>query len=184
MSKGLSRFAGLLAVTVYAIFLTAAAPVDEPRRTVMNFYGLYLKVRPLGVPNNSDLRKLEPYFTGSLIQDLKQAQAAEQRYAKKNKNQVPPLVEGDIFTSLFEGAMGFAIENCTAKGRSATCTVGFTHDDRNGKAPTRWQDRVYLVHEARGWKIEDIEYLGDWQFMHKGRLKDLLKQVIAEGSKS
>ena len=93
-------------------------------------------------------------------------------------------MEGDVFSSLFEGGTGFAVQNCETKGEGATCTIGFTRDNPDGKTPTRWQDRVYLVHEARGWKIDDIEYLGDWQFMHKGRLKDLLKQVIEEGSKS
>jgi len=184
MSKGLSRFAWSLVLVVYATFLAAAAPIDEPRRTVTNFYGLYIKVRPLGIPNQSDLRKLEPYLSSALSQNLKQALAAEQRYGKKNKNEVPPLVEGDIFSSLFEGATGFAVQSCETKGQSATCTMSFTRDNRDGKTPTRWQDRVYLLHETRGWKIDDIVYLGDWQFMHKGRLKELLKQVIEEGSKS
>ena len=63
MNKGFTRFAWLVILAMYA---TAAASVDDPRRTATNFYGLYLKVRPLGVPNQSDLRKLEPYLSRSL----------------------------------------------------------------------------------------------------------------------
>jgi len=46
-----------------------------------------------------------------------------------------------------------------------------------------WQDRVYVIREPRGRMIDDVEYLGDWQFMHKGRLKTLLQDVIAESDK-
>jgi hypothetical protein len=41
---------------------------------------------------------------------------------------------------------------------------------------------VFLVKGASGWAIDDIEYMGDWQFMHKGRLRDLLAQVIKDGA--
>ena len=30
--------------------------------------------------------------------------------------------------------------------------------------------------------VEDIEYGGDWQFMHKGRLRELLRRVIRDGA--
>jgi hypothetical protein len=30
--------------------------------------------------------------------------------------------------------------------------------------------------------VDDIEFGGDWQFMHKGRLKALLRKVILDGN--
>ena len=30
--------------------------------------------------------------------------------------------------------------------------------------------------------MDDAEFLGDWGFMHKGRLQELLKEIIGEES--
>ena len=165
---------------VALVFLTGAAQIDGPGPRVAAFYDLYLKIHPLGVPSEKELAKFRPHLSAPLQQALKNSLAAEQRYAKKTRGQVPPLIEGDIFTSLFEGANGFKIVSCEAEAKSGMCTVQFTYDNKNGKAATQWNDRIYLVRESGGWTIDDVEYLGDWQFMHKGRLKDLLKQVVEE----
>ena len=90
------------------------------------------------------------------------------------------MVEGDLFTSLFEGASAFTVLSCDS--RTGSCLVELSYLDPESKAPTTWQDKVYLVKDSPGWLVDDIEFLGNWQFMHKGRLKELLKQVIEEGS--
>jgi hypothetical protein len=92
------------------------------------------------------------------------------------------MVEGDLFTSLFEGASAFKIVSCKDEDKKSACVVQFSHRDADQKM-TSCQDRVYMIREPRGWVIDDIEYLGDWQFMHKGRLKTLLQDVIAESDK-
>ena len=56
--------------------------------------------------------------------------------------------------------------------------------DPTDKSFFRWQDKVYLVKSPQGWVVDDIEFLGDWPFMHKGRLQALLKKVIERGKKT
>ena len=175
--------ARLFLIALPLVFLTGAVRNDDPRGVVTAFYELYLKVHPLGVPSEKDLAKLKPYLSKPLQLALRNALAAEQRYAKKNRGAVPPLVESDIFTSLFEGASGFKVIACEAQAKAATCNVRFSRTNADGKVPTQWQDRLHMVRESPGWAIDDVEYLGDWQFMHKGRLKALLQQVIKEGGK-
>ena len=110
--RGLT-FSSLLFLFLCTPFVLAANKDDDgARRGVAGFYNLYLKLHPFGVPNAQTQGKLAPYLSSSLRQELKNALAAEQRYAKQNRNDVPPLVESDLFTSLFEGARGFKIASC------------------------------------------------------------------------
>jgi hypothetical protein len=164
------------------LVLAASNDDDGARGSIAGFYNLYLKLHPFGVPNEQIQGKLAPYLSSSLRQQLKNALAAEQRYAKQNRNEGPPLVESDLFSSLFEGASGFKIASCEIQEKQGSCLVQFSRNDAAIKVMS-WQDRVHLVSEPHGWMIDDVEYLGDWQFMHKGRLKTLLQDVIAESDK-
>jgi hypothetical protein len=165
---------------------TVAFAAEKPvpfQQSVQSFYDYYLQSQPFGIPSQKNIKAFTPWLSASLIILLSDASKAEERYQKKTKNESPPLVEGDIFTSLFEGANGFKIISSDAKTNS--CTVEFTYTDpgpvRNdidGSAQViRWKDKIFCVHESTGWKIDDIEYGGTWQFMHRGRLRDLLKHT-------
>jgi hypothetical protein len=109
---------------------------------------------------------------------LEGAAEAERSYAKATRGQVPPLVEGDLFTSLFEGADAYRVVSCQSEAGQGVCLVQLTSNDPGYKSPFRWQDKVYLVKGPHGWVVDDIEFLGNWPFMHKGRLQALLKKVI------
>ena len=175
-------FSSLVFLLPCTSLVLAASKADEARRSIAGFYNLYLKLHPFGVPNAQTQGKLAPYLSSSLRQQLKNALAAEQRYAKQNRNEVPPLVESDLFTSLFEGASGFKIASCEIQEKQRSCLAQFSRNDAAKKVMS-WQDRVYVISESHGWMIDEVEYLGDWQFMHKGRLKTLLQDVIAESDK-
>jgi hypothetical protein len=157
----------------------AAEPVLEMKKTVNSFYSVYLAVHPSGVPSEKELQKFKPYISVTLEKLLQEADQAEQKYTKTTKGEVPPLVEGDLFTSSFEGATSYKVLSCDAK--TSSCMVEL-HYVEAGSKPFTWKDRVYLVKDSRGWLVDDLEFLGDWQFMHKGKLQDLLKDVVKEGS--
>ena len=67
-----------------------------------------------GIPGEAGRAKLAPYITPALEQLLAAGEAAEARYAKETNNQSPPIIEGDLFTSLFEGATAFKVGACKA----------------------------------------------------------------------
>jgi hypothetical protein len=172
-------------IAVFILLFTssafAAEPALEMKEAVNSFYTVYLTVHPSGVPTEKELQKFKPYVSASLEKLLKEARQAEQKYTKTTKGEVPPLVEGDLFTSLFEGATSYKVLSCDAK--TSSCTVEFSYSvQQKGPAPVIWKDTVYLVKDSRGWLVDDIEFMGDWQFMHKGRLQDVLKDVIKEGN--
>ena len=171
-----------LAIGVLCACAPSSPPDPDPAAVVKGFYGTYLSLHPTGVPEEVQLSKLRPYLSDSLVALFRDADAAETAYRKRTNNEQPPLVEGDLFTSLFEGASAFEVLPAKVKGDRASCLVRFSYQDPNPKYSTRWRDRVFLVKGASGWAIDDIEYMGDWQFMHKGRLRDLLAQVIKDGA--
>jgi hypothetical protein len=170
-------------VLLFFLFTTSALAADvdrEMKKTVDAFYNVYLTVRPSGVPSEKEQQKLKLYLSASLGKLLKGAAMAERKYSRTTKGEVPPLVEGDLFTSLFEGASAFTVLSCDS--RTLSCLVEFSYLDPENKSSTTWKDKAYLIKDSRGWRVDDIEFLGNWQFMHKGRLKELLKQVIEEGN--
>jgi hypothetical protein len=172
-------------VTIFLLFCAtnafAAGSDPEMTKVVNAFYDTYLAVKPSGVPAGKEQRRFKPYLSASLATLLNEAARAEEKYHRATKGEIPPLVEGDLFTSLFEGATAFKVLSCEAA--TGSCLVELSYVETAGP-PTVWKDRVYLVRNRRGWLIDDIEYLGNWQFMHKGRLRDLLKEVVKEGNEN
>ncbi len=175
-------FGVLLAAIVLQSGNAVAATDANLQHATTAFYRVYLETRPSGVPNARARAKFTPVVSHTLAQLLERADAAERNYAKVTKKQVPPLVEGDLFTSLFEGAQAFGVEGCTHSAAATTCVAGLRYTDASDKKTTRWTDKVYLVRNAGRWVVDDIEFGGNWQFMHKGRLKELLRKVIIDGN--
>ena len=151
---------------------------------VQAFYQVYLEVKTSGVPTEKERARFAPHLSAQLQELLQGAAEAERSYAKATRGQVPPLVEGDLFTSLFEGADAFRVVSCQSQAGQGVCLVELTYIDPGDKSSFRWQDKVYLVKSPHGWVVDDLEFLGDWPFMYKGRLQARLKGVIERGKKA
>lgn len=172
-------------LTLAALVLAGHARADTDatlQRATTAFYRVYLELQPRGVPSAKTRAKLAPVISHTLAQLLERADAAEHHYAKVTQRKVPPLVEGDLFTSLFEGAQSFSVQACTRNTAATVCTVNLRYSGDAGSAATQWSDRVHLLRFNGRWVVDDIEFGGDWQFMHKGRLKEILRRVIREGN--
>jgi hypothetical protein len=184
--RGVPRLvlAGVLSAMLVAIAPSALGAGDEQdaREGASAFYALYLRLHPSGVPTRKQQTQLRRVVSRRLAALLERAGAAERRYARETKGEVPPLVEGDLFTSLFEGASAFEVGSCESRAKTVTCLVDLGYTDPQDKSSVQWKDRAFLVRDQGGWTVDDIEYLGDWEFMHKGRLQEILKDVIAEGN--
>ena len=102
----------------------------------------------------------------------------------KVHNAVPPLIEGDIFTSLFEGATGWKVGACQADDAKAALRRGLTTSrspcpDARPKNRRNWTDTLVLVNTPQGWKVDDVVYDADFAFGNTGRLSDMLEMVVA-----
>ncbi len=141
------------------------------------FYTAYMAAPHDGIPDAVARSGLAPFITPALEQLLAAGENAEARYAKETNNQSPPIIEGDLFTSLFEGATTFKMGACKADDGKGRCAVFLTYDDHSGK-PVNWTDTAILARTQSGWRIDDIAYGGKWDFGNKGTLTDTLKFAL------
>ena len=143
------------------------------------FYGAYAKQKRIGgIPDAAARAAYAPYLSPRLTGQLDQAAAAEAAATKKFKA-VPPLFEGDLFTSQFEGASGWTVGPCIAAGQAGTCKVALTFA-RPGQKPVSWTDTLLMVDTASGWKIDDVAYDAGFASGNSGRLSETIAMVLAQ----
>lgn len=150
-----------------------------------DFFAVYGSFHPSdGIPDAARRAKIEPFISPALDTLLRDAAAAETRFADSTKHQAPPLIEGDLFTSNFEGATAWHVETCHIAGDEARCPISFVYRSRStgDTKPVNWTDTLRLVRTARGWRIDDIAYGGTADFGNKGRLTETLKSAIRDGN--
>jgi hypothetical protein len=179
----MTRCAIVTGIGVLALCTATACSASTPgdmAAVVSGFYGAYATFHPSdGIPDAAGRAKYAPFVSPRLDKLLVDGNQAESAFAKANKDS-PPLIEGDLFTSNFEGATSYRVGACSVAGGAGRCTVALTYDDHNPKdKPVTWTDTVYLVSTGGGWRVDDIGYGATWAFGNKGRLSDTLKGAIA-----
>ena len=165
-----------------ALLVLAATPVaaqTDMAGAASGFLSVYGGFHPSdGIPDATGRARLQPYLSPALNKLLADGAAAETRFAAKVKG-APPLIEGDLFTSLFEGATAWKLGACAASGNSARCPVEFTHVEARQK-PVTWTDTLILANTAQGWRVDDIAYGANFQFGNTGSLAGTLHTVLQE----
>jgi hypothetical protein len=152
---------------------------EEQIAAIRNFYNVVLSLKNDGIPQNEDIEKLSPFISTSFKNLLLDARKAEDRYYKKTKGTVPPIMEGSLFFSLFEGAHRLiSVKN---DGKGGHYLIKLEYQNPYGKKEkVEWQDRAIIIRENDQWVVHDLEFLGEWQFGAKGKLSDILRAVIEE----
>ena len=182
-----SRTATAAAALAFLVVFASAYASDtaEVSTAANGFYGVYAGFHPSdGIPDAKARAKLEPFISPALDRLLIDGETAEQHFASVTKNMSPPLIEGDLFTSNFEGATAYHVGACVATDAAAHCSVtfGYRSNANEDAKPVNWTDTVHLVHTAKGWRVDDIAYGATWAFGDKGRLKELLESAIRDGN--
>src|SRR5690554_4157018 len=147
------------------------------------FYDIVLSERQGGVPDMEMRTRLRPVISPELDSLLAQASEAERRHTARTNNSEPPYLQGDIFSSLFEGATAYEVGTCTVENdETMGCAVSLSHEGEGG--PVEWTDRVLLLisgkGETRTFLVDNVAYGGEWDFASRGTLKATLRAVIAE----
>ncbi len=150
---------------------------SEQENVVRGFYEQHLKAPFTGVPSMEELKPLQTFFSRALFALLTQVSEFDQAYRANADKNVPPLIDGDLFSSLFEGPTTFTIESCTTKKDKALCDVTFTHSDTTIPSES-WVDEVLLVKEEGHWRIDDIEFSENDSSSRGEYLTDTLNDII------
>jgi len=167
------------------LLASPALAAGDPAAAVNAFYDVYNGQRAQGggIPDATVRLRLQPVLSPRLNKQLSDAATAQARLTAKVKNAVPPVLEGDIFSSLFEGASAWKVGACQTMAKTASCGVALSYAPppaAGSKAkPANWNDTVLLVNTPQGWKVDDVVYDAGFAFGNTGRLSEMLAMVMA-----
>ena len=150
----------------------AQSSVSSPTRAAEQFYRTYLKLRIDGLPNDNQLKTLSPLITADLKDLFVAARKIQAEYIREHPDEKPPWGDGDLFSSLFEGAQSFRIGRASLRGDIAEMPVHLTY--RQGGSTTRWSDVLVLKRTGRIWLVSDILMKGEWAFKSGNSLRSIL----------
>lgn len=175
------------AVLLPGFLLLLLAPLPARADAAMQaaadaFYKVYSGLpRQGGLPNATARMRYAAVLSPRLNGLLNQVDAAQIRFSKRVKGAAPPLIQGEIFSSLFEGPTGWTIGTCSGDARAARCPVAMVHAaPAPGRPSFRWTDTLALVHTDGGWKVDDVIYDPDLRSGNTGSLSSMLGMVLAE----
>jgi hypothetical protein len=179
----------LAALVLLAAPALADAPAaDGPAVGAVSFYDVYLAQHGAGgIPDATGRARYAAVVSPALNALMTQAAAAQARTAARIKSAGPkaavmPMLQGDIFTSLFEGATGYKVGECRGDASAARCTIALTRLDakaKPGARPAAWHDTLVMTRTAAGWKVDDVVYDIALPDGNTGRLTEMLRMVIA-----
>lgn len=125
---------------------------QEIKTVVESFYKNY----------TSDHHQAKKSFLSSDLSSLMNQAIAKEKISEKlviksaHPTDKPDLIEGDIFSSLYEGPTSVSVGKIKTDGDTAVATANF----KNATYKTSWQDEIRLVKE-KTWKIDNVIYKGE-----------------------
>ena len=147
----------------------SSAKALPARERVQAFLAAYQALVFRGLPDAEQAAALAEHFSPRLNGLMHDALAGQQAYKARYPSDKPPMIDGDVFSSLFEES-----------GDAARVRVDYVYSDPDtGKVIEAWKDRFLLVRSGSGWVIDDVEYLGGWDFSPKGKLSAALVETAA-----
>jgi hypothetical protein len=162
-----------------AVEAPATPDPASARATVDRFLEFYFNQYGSGLPNDAERAALSPLVTPAFVAALEAAARAERCHRSRTGGTEPPLVQGDIFTSLFEKATrATGVTELADDGRTALFGIALeAREPGAAEAAVAWRDRVVLARIDGRWLIDDFIHDGDWQFTMRGSVKAMLDGV-------
>lgn len=152
----------------FSVMFASGAGDGTPEAAARDFYAILIKHRVSGLPDDTVWPLLKPRMTPELARVIEAAQREQAEFIKKNPDEKPPWIEGDLFSSLFEGPQEFSVGEAKIVDDRAEIPMSFRYSS-DGQT-TKWQDTVVLTKSGTGWLVADVAYGGTWDFGNKGTL--------------
>jgi hypothetical protein len=134
-----------IVLALFAIATTAAEPAQV-------FLTAYKNLKFEGLPNKSQLKRLSPHLSAELQNAIKGAQAVQAHCMKKFPDEKPMWIEGDMFSSNFEGFTSFKV----ASSNRAKAIIEFEYIENGQKVA--WKDELVFAEEKGKLVIDDVRY--------------------------
>lgn len=165
LRAGLLLLSGLTA----CVQAPAALESERPEKMAAGFYGQLRRQSVVGLPSVEAWQRLRPFCTDDLASAVASARDRQDAFRRDHPGEKPPWVDGDLFSSLFEGPQTFQLGEALRQGERAEVPVHCVHGE--GAGATRWTDWLILRRSAAGWRVEDLRYGGRWDFALRGSLR-------------
>ena len=170
MKKLISLFAFIGVVFVLGTGIASAQTAVD---ITDNFYATLGDLNIRGLPDKDQLKDITPFLSSEVIALIKRDQKKQDAFIKKHPKQKPPWVEGDLFSSLFEGRTSYGIGQTRTKGGTREVDVYLQFNGETDKV--KWTDTVVLRPEGDKLVITNILFKGNWQFKSGTSLMNALK---------
>lgn len=138
------------------VLLAAFAPLPEDAAPVREFYKAYAALHVSGLPNPKQMEALAPRLSKPLAAALKRASTEQARCRKAHSDEKPPWVEGDLFSSNFEGFTRFEVASASSAADRMTAIVAFEYAE--GGHTVKWKDEAVFVREQGRWVLDDMRF--------------------------
>lgn len=150
-----------------------ATPTQGPGALVEDFYAMHKRLGNSGLPNAGSANAYNAFLCPGLSDLILDARKRQQQFIASHPDDKPPLIEGDLFSSLFEGPESAKAGESVIDRNSARVSLELRSDA--GAKVLKWTDTVVLRLDDGIWCIDDVEYQGKWPFANRGKLSDSLK---------
>lgn len=164
----------LLLLLLLACSATASAQParSSPRNTAEEFYRTYIKFQIRGLPSEGELKTLSPMLSPDLKRLFENAARIKAKYVQEHPDEKPPWHDGDLFTSLFEGAQSFKVGTPVMRGNRSEIPIELVFSGDG--STTRWSDTLVLVRNNNRWLVWDVLFKGEWAFKQGNSLRRVL----------
>jgi hypothetical protein len=147
--------------------------VGTPYQVTKKFYAqlFYLQIR--GLPGDAQMKDISPFLSAEIKRLIARDRQIQARFIKDRPDQKPPWIEGDLFSSLFEGSTAFQPGRVRKRAGQTEVDVNLSYL-ADGQY-TKWTDAAVLKRIGGRWVITNIIFKGKWQFKNAGTLLRALK---------
>jgi hypothetical protein len=165
-------------IVFLASFLTCGLFAEEksaaPEAAAKAFYETLLRLKPQGLPNEAQMKELSPMLHEDLAKLIAKAGAEQKEFIRKNPDEKPPFIEGNLFGSSYEGMHTFKLAAPLVHGDRATVPVYLEY--KEGETVVRWVDVLILARVGAEWRVWEIFLTAPWDF----RAGPSLRAALAE----
>ncbi|MDU6411294.1 MAG: lipoprotein [Yersiniaceae bacterium] len=150
-----------------------------PDTVAQKFYETRIQQRSNGIPAASTLATYRPYLSDALYTALREAGQGKRVDVAATPNENTGYADGDLFSSLFDGPTNAAVATASTipnrDARNIPLRVNLINQKPGSDTATQWQDEILMVREGQCWVVDDIRYLGPWEFASSGTLRQVLE---------
>jgi hypothetical protein len=129
-----------------------------------------------GLPDGNQLAALAPSLDQPLIAAFRRAAETQAKFIAAHPDEKPPLIEGSLFSSLFEGPTGHSIGAIESRRDTTHVMIEYVRAEAGNPDTVRWTDGLLLRRKGPTFVVTDLEYRADWGFKPGPSLLTILRE--------